>query len=225
MPVDRDEGRIESDHRRDFPKYFSYPNARSRRLLTLARREAPVPHLMRSNLGPTVRRRTPAFGSASQTDAATISRFERAALGDNQLRCALRTTAGKHAPASAKPLPRHMVRAMWSVWIRRLSFFRSPFSAWILAAAGILLGGCATPFPVATTNYRHPDGRDGAAVLATTLVAHGGDLRARGGDIAAAVTGEWSALITRIQPLVTDHRWRIDAQERLLPAEGLHAIR
>jgi hypothetical protein len=118
-----------------------------------------------------------------------------------------------------------MVRAMWSVWIRRLSFFRSPFSAWILAAAGILLGGCATPFPVATTNYRHPDGRDGAAVLATTLVAHGGDLRARGGDIAAAVTGEWSALITRIQPLVTDHRWRIDAQERLLPAEGLHAIR
>ena len=114
---------------------------------------------------------------------------------------------------------------MWSVWIRRLSFFRSPFSAWILAAAGILLGGCATPFPVATTNYRHPDGRDGAAVLATTLVAHGGDLRARGGDIAAAVTGEWSALITRIQPLVTDHRWRIDAQERLLPAEGLHAIR
>lgn len=54
-------------------------------------------------------------------------------------------------------------------------------------------------------------------MLAATLATHGGDLRVRGGAIAAAVTGEWSPLITRIQPLVTDHRWRIDAQERLLP--------
>lgn len=97
--------------------------------------------------------------------------------------------------------------------------------AWLLPAVGLLLGGCATRFPVASAEFRHPDGRDGAAVLAATLGAHGGDLRARGGDISSALTGEWSALITRIQPLVTDHRWRSDAQERMLPAEGLHAIR
>lgn len=106
-----------------------------------------------------------------------------------------------------------------------IAFIRSSSGAWLLSAAGLLLGGCATPFPVATAEYRHPDGRNGAAVLATTLAAHGGDLRARGGDIISAITGEWSALITRIQPLVTDHRWRIDAQERMRPAEGLHAIR
>jgi hypothetical protein len=118
-----------------------------------------------------------------------------------------------------------MVRRMWSGQFRPLSFFRSWSRAWLLPAAGLLLGGCATPFPVAPMEFRHPDGRDGAAVLAATLVAHGGDLRERGGDIAAGLTGEWSALITRIQPLVTDHRWRIAAQERMLPAQGLHAIR
>jgi hypothetical protein len=96
---------------------------------------------------------------------------------------------------------------------------------WIAASVSVLLGGCATPFPVATSGFVHPDGRDGAAVLAATVAAHGGDLRVRGGDLASAITGEWSGLITRIQPLVTDHRWRIDAQERMLPAEGVHAIR
>lgn len=102
---------------------------------------------------------------------------------------------------------------------------RSRTCGWILPAAGLLLSGCATRFPSSTAGFLHPDGRDGSSLLAATLVAHGGDLRARGGDIATAMTGEWSALITRIQPLVTDHRWRIDAQERMLPADGLHAIR
>jgi len=114
---------------------------------------------------------------------------------------------------------------MWTARYRFSSFLRFWFGASIVPVAALLLGGCATPFPIATADFRHPDGRDGAAVLATTLVAHGGDLRARGGDIASAVTGEWSPLITRIQPLVTDHRWRIDAQERLLPAAEVHTIR
>lgn len=114
---------------------------------------------------------------------------------------------------------------MSSARFRFSPLLRSCSGAWIVPVAALLLGGCATPFPVATAGFRPPDGRDGAAVLAATLAAHGGDLRARGGDIASAVTGAWSPLITRIQPLVTDHRWRIDAQERLLPAEGVHTIR
>lgn len=118
-----------------------------------------------------------------------------------------------------------MVRGMGLVQLHPFRLLRSRAGTWILSAAGLLLAGCATPFPVATPQFVPPDGRDGAAVLATTLAAHGGDLRQRGGDIASAITGEWSSLITRIQPLVTDHRWRIDAQERMLPAEGRHAIR
>jgi hypothetical protein len=130
----------------------------------------------------------------------------------------IRSGGGENNP------PGHHAR-MASLRLLPVSLFRSRAGAWILCAAGLLLAGCATRFPVATPEFIHPDGRDGAAVLAATLAAHGGDLRQRGGDIAAAITGEWSTLITRIQPLVTDHRWRIDAQERMLPAEGRHAIR
>jgi hypothetical protein len=52
------------------------------------------------------------------------------------------------------------------------------------------------------------------------VAAHGGDLRDSVREVRLALTGEWGTAIRRIQPLVTDFTYRIDADERHLIADG-----
>lgn len=95
-----------------------------------------------------------------------------------------------------------------------------------LAAAAVVLGGCATPFPRAGDAPELPfaDGLDASTLFASTLAAHGGDLHEAGGDLNLAMDGEWGDLIQRIQPVVTDSAYRVRAEERYLPAERLYAV-
>ncbi len=97
--------------------------------------------------------------------------------------------------------------------------------SFVLLLAGVWLAGCATSFPTAPEAYDAGDGLDGRAVLARSLAAHGGDLRTRSGDLDYASDGRWDTLIQRIQPLVSDAGYRVTAEARYAPAQGICAIR
>ena len=95
----------------------------------------------------------------------------------------------------------------------------------IVVFACALLAGCATGFPTASTPFEAADGLDGRAVLARSLVAHGGDLRSRPGDFNYSSDGRWSTLIQRIQPVVTDAGYRVTSEARYSPSQGIYAVR
>ncbi len=86
----------------------------------------------------------------------------------------------------------------------------------------LVLGGCAQNFP-RPANLPH----DGSAptadeIFARTFRAHGGESLDDFNDLNVALDGEWKFLITRIQPLVTDHKYRVVSEERLLPSRGVY---
>jgi hypothetical protein len=90
-------------------------------------------------------------------------------------------------------------------------------------ASGALLSGCAPVLPILTDDAR----TDTAAttLLGEAAEAHG--LAAWRGvqDLAISYAGEWRALVGRLQPELTDPRYRGRSEERLLPALGLTAQR
>jgi len=90
----------------------------------------------------------------------------------------------------------------------------------LLAAAALLLTACATPFPQPGPDGATPDGPDAATLLVQCVAAHGGDLRDSVQELRLSLTGEWGTMIRRIQPLVTDFGYRIDATERHFPQGG-----
>ena len=90
----------------------------------------------------------------------------------------------------------------------------------LLAAAALLLAACATRFPEPGPGGAAADGFDAATLLAQCLTAHGGDLRDSVQELRLSLTGEWGTMIRRIQPLVTDFGYRIDATERHFPQDG-----
>lgn len=85
------------------------------------------------------------------------------------------------------------------------------------------LTGCAS-FPTAEPGLSFDDGLDAAALLERSLAAHGGDLSNDPGEFMLEVTGEWSSAIVRIQPLVTDAGYRVDATERYWPAQRRYVV-
>ena len=105
---------------------------------------------------------------------------------------------------------------------------RRTLSLALLLCAGLSLAGCATPFPQAEPGAepgagpadRAVEGPDGATLLARCIAAHGGDLREAAAEVRLSLTGEWGVMIRRIQPLVTDAGYRIDAEERHFLREG-----
>lgn len=84
------------------------------------------------------------------------------------------------------------------------------------------LAGCATPFPSSNGSPPAATG-EGNRLFQQTLRAHGGERLAQLQDLNVALDGDWKFLITRIQPLVTDHRYRVRSEERLQPTTGLYA--
>lgn len=96
----------------------------------------------------------------------------------------------------------------------------------LCALACLLLAACATGgFPPAVpASPRTADALDGDAVFARTLAAHGGDLRRHPGDINLSTDGQWHALVQRLQPIVSDARFRVRSEERYQPSTGLYAV-
>ncbi|MEJ2401531.1 MAG: hypothetical protein P8Y52_09085 [Xanthomonadales bacterium] len=90
----------------------------------------------------------------------------------------------------------------------------------LFSYAGLFLTGCATSFPEVDTPPAATDGLAGPALLEQCLEAHGGDLRDSAREVRLSLTGEWSTMIRRIQPLVTDFSYRIDATERHFVQQG-----
>ena len=99
-----------------------------------------------------------------------------------------------------------------------------------LIAVSYALAGCASrtfPAPASFDAIANADidGLSAQEVFDRSLAAHGGDIRKHPGDFNISTDGRWSALIQRIQPLVTDSAFRIRSEERYRPSEGLYAVR
>lgn len=88
----------------------------------------------------------------------------------------------------------------------------------------LLTTGCAG-FPEPKQGVQFEDGLTAGQWFERMMMSHGGDLSEDPRDFNLAMTGEWYALIQRIQPLVTDSGYRISAEERYLPSKDLYVVR
>ncbi|NBB92612.1 MAG: hypothetical protein GVY32_05520 [Gammaproteobacteria bacterium] len=104
-----------------------------------------------------------------------------------------------------------------------MPFRRFSTSAFAFALL-LFLSGCAG-FPQPRENLQFHDGLSPGQWFDRMMRAHGGDLSDDPRDFNLAMTGEWSGMIQRIQPLVTDAGYRISAEERYLPSKDLYVIR
>ena len=91
----------------------------------------------------------------------------------------------------------------------------------LLPALGAL-GGCASA-PLSPIQAKETTAPAALALFNDCAAAHGLSAWRRVKDLNVGYSGEWSPLVSRIQPERTDTRFRDSAQERLLPAEGLIA--
>jgi len=95
-----------------------------------------------------------------------------------------------------------------------------------LLLAWIFCSGCATDFPrPQATEPSFTSAETAAELFESCLAAHGGDLKQSVNDVNIAISGEWGALIKKIQPLVTDFNYRIASEERYLLSESASAVR
>lgn len=88
----------------------------------------------------------------------------------------------------------------------------------------VTLTGCGS-FPEARPGTGFGDGLSADQVFELCLAAHGGDIADYPGDINIATDGRWYPLIQRIQPVVSDAKFRVTSEERYRPRDGLYAIR
>lgn len=90
-----------------------------------------------------------------------------------------------------------------------------------------LLTACAQQFPrpilIDCAGSKCADQLSGTDIFRKTFQKHGGDYLNQLNDLNVSIDGNWKFLITRIQPLVTDHRYRVKSQERLLPNKGVYS--
>lgn len=80
-----------------------------------------------------------------------------------------------------------------------------------------LLNACASKFPSPQFDTSVDTQLTAAQIFERTFKVHGGDSLEQLNDVNLSISGEWKRLITRIQPLVTDFKYRVDSQERLFP--------
>jgi hypothetical protein len=84
------------------------------------------------------------------------------------------------------------------------------------------LGGCAAA-PLSPITDSEKSDPAALALLNDSAAAHGLPAWRRVKDLNISYSGEWRALIGRLQPELTDTHFRGSSQERLLPGEGLIA--
>ncbi|MEE4305045.1 MAG: hypothetical protein V2J19_12935 [Wenzhouxiangella sp.] len=94
----------------------------------------------------------------------------------------------------------------------------------VLLTSCLLTVGCAG-FPEPREGLSFEDGLSAEQWFERMMQAHGGDISSDPRDFNLAMTGEWSGLIQRIQPLVTDSGYRISAEERYRPSDNLYVTR
>ena len=90
---------------------------------------------------------------------------------------------------------------------------------------GLALSGCAQNFPRPLASINDSERQQGIRWFDQTFKAHGGDHIDKLNDVNVAIDGEWKFLITRIQPLVTDHRYRVKSEERVLLQPKIYAAK
>jgi hypothetical protein len=97
----------------------------------------------------------------------------------------------------------------------------STLSMVVLATLSLLNTACTTVVPLAKTTSTQPDAR---LLLDKAQLAHGGrDAFGKINDINVSYDGTWYYLITKIQPLITDPKFRKTAEDRILPKAGVLA--
>lgn len=111
---------------------------------------------------------------------------------------------------------------------------RASLSSLVLLGLCVLQLSCAVEFPrpsvvqsegvIADVDESNKAlQRSGNELFALTYAAHGGARLGDLKDLNFALNGRWKFLITRIQPLVTDHLYRVVSEERLAPQRGVYA--
>jgi hypothetical protein len=91
----------------------------------------------------------------------------------------------------------------------------------VLATLSLLNTACTTVVPLAKTTSTQSDAR---LLLDKAQLAHGGrDAFGKINDINVSYDGTWYYLITKIQPLITDPKFRKTAEDRVLPKAGVLA--
>lgn len=98
----------------------------------------------------------------------------------------------------------------------------SRVSTFALALCALAAAGCAQTFPRPDALRHDGSAPSGVEIFERTFAAHGGGSLDDFKDLSVALDGDWKFLITRIQPLVTDHRYRVVSEERLLPTRGVY---
>ncbi len=88
----------------------------------------------------------------------------------------------------------------------------------VLLAGLLLLAGCVTRLPPAQRDAVEPDAW---ALLEAAAQAHGAEAFARLRDVNGSYSGEWYALIRRVQPVLVDAAFRGSSEERILLADGI----
>lgn len=106
-------------------------------------------------------------------------------------------------------------------FLEHQSFWTSAYRGAAIAAL-LLASGCAGPFerPSADRPLVAPGGDE---ILARTVAAHSAGAEVALADLNVSLSGHWNFLIRRIQPLVTDYKYRVDSQERLLVGDGVYS--
>jgi len=82
------------------------------------------------------------------------------------------------------------------------------------------LTACASRFPSPELDVALDSQISAAQIFQRTFNVHGGASIEQLNDVNLSISGEWKTLIRRIQPLVTDYKYRIDSQERLFMNNG-----
>lgn len=87
----------------------------------------------------------------------------------------------------------------------------------------IFSGGCAKTSPEFQRMESPPsDNLTADSIFESTFLKHGGDNLTALNDLNIAIDGDWHFLITKIQPLVTDAKYRQKSEERILPKDRLY---
>ncbi|MEM8962856.1 MAG: hypothetical protein AAGD38_15330 [Acidobacteriota bacterium] len=87
----------------------------------------------------------------------------------------------------------------------------------LLLPLTLLLTGCSTTLPTWQAAPAAPD--QAAELLATAVAAHGGDAYGELSNVAVSYDGFWGRLVPRLQPILSDTKFRRASEERYWPRE------
>ncbi len=96
--------------------------------------------------------------------------------------------------------------------------------SWLALGLAFTVAGCSSFPDGGASSAPATDGLTAEALFERCLAAHGGDVHTWAREVRFAVDGEWNTLIQRIQPIVTDARYRVTSQERYITADRRYEV-